>query len=333
MSQYFSLGGGQSGIKGRNFRDSTLARGVLFYLVGTNLFETFLLNLVPYSHSSLYRAFDKAGMPAWERENPMKPDRTLPDGYLDYLTWQSRWVKLVPVNSVTTSVKEVYRSQGLFLERNVDLMDPIKSYKRYADDLGIVVWKKERSVWRDSEPLLRLQNDAFRVPASFEWTGILVARGFLNEEDTLAYMAIGQATESGKATVHFYRSEHLPLPLAYLRRPSLVDSLTVALRRAESVASTLSSSSFLTSWLYLFPHLEEEEYSSFEKLTAKMRRGTSDLSQDEDANAFSNSIRPGALSFATGQCWNRFSERRCRRLHCEAARQSLTGLTGCGAWH
>lgn len=283
VSQYFSLGGGQSGIRGRNFRDSTLARGVLFYLTGTNLFQTLLLNLVPYSHSSLYRAFDKAGAPAWEQENPMEPDRTLPDGYLDYLTWQSRWIKLVPTNPETTFVKNVYRSQGLILERSDGLLDPIKSYKRYSDDLGIIVWRKERSVWRDSEPLLRLQNHVFRAPASFEWAGILVDRGFLSEEDTLRYMALGQATESGKATVYYFRSEHLPLPLAYFRNPRLIDSLSNALKKAESVASTISLCSFLASWVYLFPNLQQKDYSSFEDIAKKMTSGMNERSRDEDA--------------------------------------------------
>ena len=82
----------------QNFTDSTCARGVIFFVQNESLFQTLALNLIRYPD----RANDavmpciRLDAPAWEMDDPCKPDRSVPFGYLDYLTWQSRRVLLLP---------------------------------------------------------------------------------------------------------------------------------------------------------------------------------------------------------------------------------------------
>ena len=48
QAQAFRLGGGQTGIKGIKYADSIFARGILFFAVGRNLFDTLVFNPIRY---------------------------------------------------------------------------------------------------------------------------------------------------------------------------------------------------------------------------------------------------------------------------------------------
>jgi hypothetical protein len=71
-------------------------------------------------------------------------------------------------------------------------------------------------------------------------------------------MALGMATEPGKAVVEFYRREHMPLPPAYLKDPQLVDLLTKALDAAENTASELWKASSTMAAILLAPDESSE---------------------------------------------------------------------------
>jgi CRISPR system Cascade subunit CasA len=274
VAQYFSLGGGQSGIKGRNFTDGTLTRGALFFVEGKHLFQTLLFSLVPYEFNRMVDVLGGDGIPAWEQSDPMQPDRSLPDGLLDYMTWQSRRIKLIPDSDL--GVTKVYRSQGLILDREANLLDPAKFYKRYSDTLGAITLQTDKAVWRDSEALFRLRDDAFRPPAAIEWLGWLVDCKFLPETATLQYLVLGMA--SGQAKVDYYRSEFMPLPLDYLTDNSdAIDKLSLSLRSAERVASSLARSLFLTAWLLLVPDIEQEAPISDERIASKLSMALKEL--------------------------------------------------------
>ena len=71
---------------------------------GENLFETLALNLVIYDSANnkpIVSVSDGKDIPFWEREQSLtqssieEKDGTFPLGYLDYLTWQSRRIKLI----------------------------------------------------------------------------------------------------------------------------------------------------------------------------------------------------------------------------------------------
>ena len=87
VSQNYGLAG-LSGLE-QKFTDAPWTRGVIFLVEGDNLFKTLTLNMLRYPDEKVlpYRTGDQ---PAWENEDPYQPERDIPEGYLDYLTWQNR---------------------------------------------------------------------------------------------------------------------------------------------------------------------------------------------------------------------------------------------------
>ncbi|MFW6116670.1 MAG: type I-E CRISPR-associated protein Cse1/CasA, partial [bacterium] len=153
--QSFSIGGGKS--KPFNLSDSPLIRGVNVLALGDNLFETLALNLLPYS-SDYPIPGTAQDAPAWEQNEPRQPDRegSVPYGYLDYLTWQSRRIHLFPERG-SDQIRTCQIQQNLKLGEST-VVDPFKCYtvpkdkKRGREELGL---SSERAMWRDSHALFQ----------------------------------------------------------------------------------------------------------------------------------------------------------------------------------
>jgi CRISPR system Cascade subunit CasA len=99
----FSLAGGVS--YPFNLSNGVLVKGFSVLAIGKNLFETLALNLIVYHRDKPIPIQDDDGIsldkPFWEGETlpeakERDKDGTVPLGYLDYLTWQSRRIKLLP---------------------------------------------------------------------------------------------------------------------------------------------------------------------------------------------------------------------------------------------
>lgn len=252
--QAFSIGFGKS--EPFYFSDAPLVRGYSVLAFGNSLFETLALNLVfPYDAERpiSWRGVD---LPAWEQDPPM-PDRagTPPRGYVDYLTWQSRRVRLIPEGQPTV-VRRCQIRQNLKLPD--DVRDPFKRYvkddKRGSYARGL---NPERALWRDSHALFQqVAPDSdrplvFNVLAQIDQ---LRTDGAIVAEPNYAFGAFGLATDAGKAaSVVLWRQERLPLPLAYLNEPDLAFRLEDALALAESVAKVLTGSVRFLAKLLLAP--------------------------------------------------------------------------------
>lgn len=231
--------------------DGPCVRDVLFFAVGDSLFETLVLNLIEYNTERPIRHIGE-DKPAWEMDNPYLPARQVPFGYLDYLTWQDRSIRLVAkLTQDGFRVSEMVLNPGLNLDSSFMNQDPMKHF-RVDEKRGHISlrFQENRAVWRDSVSLLKLDSKNYQTPAVFAWLDLLVQRGTLDRSKTLRCMALGMATEAGKQVVHFYRSEYLPLPLAYFDDPNLVHMLETALTAAENVASELwKATGTLARWL------------------------------------------------------------------------------------
>jgi CRISPR system Cascade subunit CasA len=241
------------------FGDGPCVRDVLFFAEGDSLFETLVLNLLEYNteHPIPQTGDDR---PAWEMDDPYQPIRQIPFGYLDYLTWQDRSIRLVPHSTLEgTRVHKMVLMPGLNLDADFMSQDPMKHF-RIDEKRGYLSlrFQENRALWRDSVALLKLNTTNHRTPTIFSWLHRLVELGSLARAKTLRCMAFGMATEAGKQVVHFYRSEYLPLPLAYLAEPSLISQLETALTAAEDVASELwKTTGTLARWL-LVPDEESD---------------------------------------------------------------------------
>src|SRR5207247_9047327 len=118
-------GGGQP-----NFTDAPWARGIAFLAEGDTLFETLALNLVRYPPDAgafKYQTDDPdEDVPVWQRDDPFKRRHDTPRGYIDYLTWPSRRIHLLPPLETPRGwvVTRAQVAQGLPLPK--DLIDPAK---------------------------------------------------------------------------------------------------------------------------------------------------------------------------------------------------------------
>jgi len=225
------------------FQDSPLTRGLVVLATGTNLFETLALNLLSYNDD---RPIPRRGddLPTWELSNPPSPDPNgnIPNGYVDYLTWQSRRIHLFPEEG-TLLVRWCQVQQNLKLAGNP--LDPFKCYRRDDKEgykpLGL---SPERSLWRDSHVLFQQVDQSFMRPEVLNWLSRIEGlrrRGIIDARPSYGLSVFGFAVDPGKAaSVILWRHERLPLPLAYLDDADLLSALKDGLDLAESVGDLLS---------------------------------------------------------------------------------------------
>jgi len=233
-AQSFGLAG-LSGLP-QKFTDGSCTRGVIFLVQGNTLFQSLALNLLRYPDDGFFvgRSGDR---PAWEMDDPHTPERSVPLGYLDYLTWQNRRILLLPeANSGGIRVRQMTVAPGLRLDAGV--LDTMKHYRK-DEKRGPLPrrFNEDRALWRDSAALFKLHSGGWRPPVTFDWLAELVHMGVLSKTLTERTLALGMANKQAK--VEFYRSERLALPLAYLQDRSLVESLDTALGMAEDVGRRL----------------------------------------------------------------------------------------------
>ena len=103
--QLYALQGGNN--KPFYLSNGPMGGKISVIVLGENVRETLAANLVRYDGDDPM-PFDNDA-PAWEQDAPATPDRngTTPRGYLDYLTWQSRAIKLHPNDDGTVSQMRV----------------------------------------------------------------------------------------------------------------------------------------------------------------------------------------------------------------------------------
>lgn len=224
------------------FSDAPLVRGLTVLVHGETLFETLMLNLWKYKAP-------EEDVPAWEDDNPPLPDKegTLPRGYLDYLTWQSRRIHLVPAEGAL-AVSACQIQQNLRLRDEYE-DEPFKAYRR-DDKRGMVPVSLTpgRAAWRNADALFQLpvasgtagQQSTLQQPKIFGWLNIV--RQWAQKvtpplRPVYRFGIYGMATQKGKAaSVVLWAQEELPLPLDLLEDTRLVDYMGKALDLAEKVA-------------------------------------------------------------------------------------------------
>lgn len=265
VMQTMSIAGGW-GMAPRESSDAPWGRGVIFLTEGETLFDTLLLNLFIYPDNGVM-PHTQNDLPAWESENPFKPQREQPLGYLDFLTWQNKQVSLIPEGDPASPiVKTMKISQGLKL--NADVFDPMKHY-RIDQKKGALFHRyfEERALWRDSATFFKVRNAAAARPShAFLWLAELA-----DDEETIAkhqmykFMALGMSNDQAK--IDFYRHETFPLPLEYLKDDTLLGKLANALSRAEEVSRAVWSAGNQMAVLIVSPSSDGKSWKDISKLT------------------------------------------------------------------
>jgi CRISPR system Cascade subunit CasA len=243
----FRLGGGKSGNQTRNFIDSIFARGVLFFAYGHNLFETLALNLLPYPDDRIMKT-KLDDQPIWEAETPLSERKfaskqvyAVPKGYLEYLTWQTNHILLLPEDSPEGTIISKF-SIAPIMPLDSSVFSPQKAYRARKDKKGqIEAWpfkyfSTDKALWRDYDTMIMLGREDLRPPAVVEWFSELTNTGVLDDDAQIQLMATGMLADQAKPI--FYRREHMPLP-ASLLNDEYIGYVSVALKQAEEVAQTL----------------------------------------------------------------------------------------------
>ncbi len=240
-AQYFHTAG-LNWVKGKRvpFTDSPFARGVIFWMRGSTLFETLLLNLFQYPDDAIMQNTER-DMPCWEMDDPFVL-RHEPNGYLDYLTWQSNRIRLIPeAKSKQAAVREMTMIPGLRL--GPDVKSPQKRYVQkkkkgeYTGEYSFLYFNTNKAIWRDYDSLLKRNSQAVKPLAAIEWLADLITYEYLEENYPIRLMAAGMLADQAKPI--FYRREVMPLPLELLRNAKYAADIEGALGKAEEVAGKL----------------------------------------------------------------------------------------------
>ncbi|QUW04042.1 type I-E CRISPR-associated protein Cse1/CasA [Chloracidobacterium validum] len=254
-AQAFALAGGK-GVTSNLFGEhpylsgAPLAPGVVTLLRGDTVFETLLLNLLIYrDNHPIPRLGDD--LPIWERGSannrkkfwPHK-ESLVPDGYLDYLTWMSRHIRLIPVEQGNrVFVRDMYFGQACTVADIVT--EPMFAYVRRKEKDGMrfvpVQLSPDRALWRDSAALFGFveggQETSSKRPQAFDFAANLARKAFIPTEKKFECMLFGLAYDQGNPLV--WRQETMPVPRSLLTKIEAVRELRDAVELTESVEQNL----------------------------------------------------------------------------------------------
>ena len=237
--QAFAVGGGVS--QPFNFMHSPIVRegGFLVLLNGENLFETLWLNAVCYDQTRPIPG-TVGDVPAWERDELEAPRRegNVPLGYIDYLTWQSRRIQLIPDASEPTTFSRMRMLQGFCTPSTLELREPMAGYfKTQKGEFRAKSLQQGRAVWRDCHALIQELCEEFQPPVALLQLAESKWRELLEPSRTFVLAALG--LESDRAKISLWRHETMPLPLAYVGNPELRGDMAQAIQAAEDAARAL----------------------------------------------------------------------------------------------
>ncbi|GIK40702.1 MAG: type I-E CRISPR-associated protein Cse1/CasA [Chloroflexota bacterium] len=240
--QAFGLGGGKSGLPGEsNYTAGPGTTGILFLIEGHNLFETLILNFV--DEDTISRDIPTVGenLPIWAVKEPPRLNLLTPNGYLDYLTWQSRRIRLIPKEiEGELWVERMYFFPGR--ENPKSVRDPLTAFEDTKKDRKPIGLNLHRALWRNSAALLTttMEGKERLCPASLDWIAGRVITGVVEPEYLFHYMAFGLKTNRG-GSIEIQRHERMPLPLKVLAEEILQEKIKGAIQAAEDVGSALGS--------------------------------------------------------------------------------------------
>jgi len=216
-----------------------LVKGVIILLKGQCLFETLLINLLIRSGElSTCIPSNKDDKPAWERDNITSCAERPVNGYLDYLTWQCRMVRLIPDANEPGTVRNIYLDAGYKIPKGNNILDPFFSF--YCnDEIGIYPFSlsEYKAIWRDSDVLLERFSKQYRQPLSFAQLDSLIEKDII--EDTARYNIVVMGMNTKRAKINLWRHETMPLPLKYFIKQEFVGNLIYGVRLVEEACHCL----------------------------------------------------------------------------------------------
>jgi CRISPR system Cascade subunit CasA len=265
--QAFAVGGLVSIEKGldtklfKSARGGPITKGAVALVKGPSLRQTLLLNFHQY-HVASGQPFPVIGedLPWWELGKEPEAGDSIPAGYLDLLTWQSRRIRLIPTATLSQRkvIEKVIIMKGRqtpkdwLLRGRETMIAFFANPNMKADETPWlpVGFRPERAIWRDAIALIHAAGDGRERPKNIDWLSRLVLEGYLDRKTMLSIDLYGLSTY--RAKILLWRCERLPLPLRLLEDPVLVGILDQSLTKAEQVAGVLQRAAHRMAQLSLY---------------------------------------------------------------------------------
>lgn len=194
---------------------------------GKDLCETLLLNLMEYDGNSKPCVATGDDLPAWERTTQKAKER-IPVGYIDYLTYQWRRVKLFVQGSKVVRVV-LHPGDRLPKDLSTSQWECGIAYVKTKKGLMTVRLNPTRSIWRDSAVFLQSAEASSR-PRILDWVAILEAEEGLITSN-LHLQIFGLNVDNAKPLG--WSGQQFAAPLMYLTERPLWQSLSLAIAIAE----------------------------------------------------------------------------------------------------
>lgn len=194
---------------------------------GKTLQETLLLNLMHYNpQQGVPSVVNGDDLPAWERAQKPTAER-IPAGYIDYLTYQWRRVRLFCENGQAVKVA-FHGGDRLPKEISPTAWECGIAYIKNKKGMFTVRLNLSRSLWRDSAAFLQ-SSEAGNCPRIIDWLAVLQDEDLI--DDRLKLQVLGLNVDNAKPLG--WTSEQFSAPIAYLKERPLWEALVDALRVAE----------------------------------------------------------------------------------------------------
>ncbi|MBW4444366.1 MAG: type I-E CRISPR-associated protein Cse1/CasA [Plectolyngbya sp. WJT66-NPBG17] len=196
---------------------------------GSTLRETLLLNLVEYAPSG-EKPSPVTGddLPAWERQYQKAKER-IPVGYIDYLTYQWRRVKLFSQGKQVVRVA-LHPGDRIPKDISASQWECGIAYTKSPKGLMIVRLNRVRSLWRDSAVFLQSSDGFSNRPRILDWVAILKAEEGLIESN-LHLQILGLNVDNAKPLG--WSSQQFAAPSGYLTDKPLWQKLSEAITISE----------------------------------------------------------------------------------------------------
>ncbi|HEY9664979.1 MAG TPA: type I-E CRISPR-associated protein Cse1/CasA [Allocoleopsis sp.] len=194
---------------------------------GKDLCETLLLNLMEYDGSAKPCVATGDDLPAWERTTQKAKER-IPVGYIDYLTYQWRRVKLFAQGNQVVRVA-LHPGDRLPKDLSTSQWECGIAYIKTKKGPMTVRLNSTRSLWRDSAVFLQSAEASSR-PRILDWVAILEAEEGLITSN-LHLQIFGLNVDNAKPLG--WSDQQFAAPVMYLTERPLWQSLSRAIAIAE----------------------------------------------------------------------------------------------------
>ena len=232
--------GGLAGPGRLRFEDAPLSRGLMFWIHGDSLFHSLLLNTPPEAFARM--ASGKKDIPVWEYDTLPGREPRAETGYLDYLTWPSRHVRLlVDDEGETPFVSEVHIAQGK--KWVSETHDPLwaRRTKKNGDRYPFKL-RKEEALWRSAPSWLgvKLESKKELPPVTFQWLAFASSPGEgLAENGRKEWPVDVFGLANDKAKMELIRHERLTVRPAILGSTILQSCIETAVHQSSTQAKIL----------------------------------------------------------------------------------------------